>query len=781
MSTRPKKINAKHYFQLFIIASLLLAVQSLSLYGAPSGQSDRWFEFDLDWFERTDMENSVTTFWDRYHPLVQVDGYKGVILNVGWLSQFIFQWQGDLDAPIPFPKHMRVPSWFKDEGQFSGNTTERRKLWKHRFDNASPRGVVKYEDWTYGDLKKLMTLLRDIALKNHGVKDVKVGAMLFAGRAIYGGSRMPFAVKHPEAFLGNGYTRLTAKLTADNEKYATFPNGIPEGTPLTEFFGKQWGSLSKAVGLEAIVLRDGYMGPRVYSRGGIYGKLAHADPKKVEEWSNATADLIKQSKIANPDALVIGYSNAASAVGDWRGNCFDLEAIAKEGYLDIWIDQTWSGAWNEVGQRRSNFWNNQNMGWTYQLAYVLGHAAILADSNVRHYVLTEAFDGWENWDVIHNARERLRWGIWAYSHAAVVKPDGLKMPAGNYISWSHQGQRLLSEEDIQFLAQTSDNAFADAYATKKVYGPTLVYCRSAMEWQSYNQPDANIGEWIDEQAGSLMKWSVPIISITRSEYLPNVDSDLFIFQTPVHLKENEKANILKVLQSGKPAAVFASPSGGLDPDVADILGISSAQKKAGTLQYIATLNGQTEGIFEGLPNTFPIFQPYSKNRCKPNLDVIYYVRRSPCLVFNNHDGKQLIAWDPPEFRSHHDGGARSLDEMLASPTPYALTARLFNDLMKKNGLMSVDQVLQYQPVNLSAWQTNDGSIKVLAGNLEEGINHTANLAVGATLNLPDTSTRSKPIEISELWNRTKTIVGNNKLVIHLGQAESRLYTFHLSK
>jgi len=780
MSIR-KKSKVSFCTRLLLLVSFLLVVQSFSLYGASAGQTDRWFEFDLDWFERQDMEKSITRFWDRYHPLVQVDGYKGVILNVGWLSQFILGWHGDLNEVIDFPKNMRVPSWFKDEGQFSGNTTERMNLWRYRFANASPRARVEYEDWTYADLKKFLILMKEIVRKNHGIKDVKVGAMVFAGRSIYGGTRMAFAQEQPQAFLGNGYTRLTARLKADTRKYGAFPEGIPEGIALTEFFGKQWGSVSQAVGLDAIVLRDGYMGPRVYSRGGPYGRNAPADPKKVEEWSRATGDLIKQIKISNPAALVIGYSNAASAVADWRANCFDLEAIAKEGYLDVWIDQTWSGAWNEVGQRRSNFWNNQHLGWTHQLGYVLGHAAVLADTKVRHYILTEAFDGWENWDVIHNARERLRWGIWAYSHAAVVKPEGLRMPAGNYISWSHQGQRLLSEEDIKFLAETSDAAFADARATTKIYGPTLVYCRSAMEWQSYNQPEVTISEWIDEQAGSLMKWSVPILSITRSEYLPRVESDLFIFQTPVHLQAQEKENVLNVLRSGKPAAVFASPAGGLDPDIAKVLGISTTQKKVGGLRYIATLGGRTGGLFEDLPNTFPLYQPYCKNRSKAGVEVFYAVGRSPCLIFNPLDGNQLIFWDPPELQSHGIIGLRSLDEILGSPTPYALTARLFNSVMKKNGLISVDKVEQYQPVNITSWQISDGRIRVLAGNLEEGINHTANLSVGATLNLPGTSKRSKPVEVVELWNGTKSISGNNKLMIHLGQAETRLYSFDLDK
>ncbi len=80
-----------------------------------------------------------------------------------------------------------------------------------------------------------------------------------------------------------------------------------------------------------MVLRDGLLGVGVYSRRGPYDKTAPEDPKLVEEWHLASADLVRQTKLANPDALVMGYSSAASAVGDWRTNCFDLERIAQEG------------------------------------------------------------------------------------------------------------------------------------------------------------------------------------------------------------------------------------------------------------------------------------------------------------------------------------------------------------------------------------------------------------------------------------------------------------------
>jgi len=78
-------------------------------------------------------------------------------------------------------------------------------------------------------------------------------------------------------------------------------------------------------------------------------------------------------------------------------------------------------------------------------------------------------------------------------------------------------------------------------------------------------------------------------------------------------------------------------------------------------------------------------------------------------------------------------------------------------------------------VNYTYWQLNDGTSRVLAGNLEEGINHTADHSVKIVLNLP--VTHSEPIEISELWNGRKTLIGDKKLQIDLGQGESKLFKF----
>ena len=769
-------------FKKFSFICLMLIAQAYTLVAAIPMKTDRWLEIDLYWFEHSDMEKSVNQFWDRFYPLMEgVDGWKGVILNVGWISDYILEWKGDLNETIKLPKSMKKWSWFKDEGQFSGNTIDRMKLWKDRFNNADAPQVINYEAWTYGDLKKLSDLIRKTAFRKYKLSDIKVGSLVLGWESIYGGDKSIFTKVHPDIYLNNAPNFL-ARLSPDSGKFGAFPGGIPGGTPFTEFFGKQWGHLSKAIGLDAIILRDSFLGVGIYSRTGPYGKTAPSDPEKVKSWSNATADFVKQTKISNPGALVIGYSNAASAVADWRVNCFDLETIAKEGYLDGWIDQTWAGAWNEVGQRPKPFWNYPMLGWTYQLSYMLGHAAVLADTKVHHYFLTETFDAWESWDIIHNAQERLRWGIWAYSHAAVKKPEGLKMPAGSYISWCNQGKRLLSKADVKFLAETSNAAIQDAKETTKIFGPTLVYCRSAMEWQSLNKPNESIGEWIDEQAGTLIKWSIPILSVTRSEYLPQVESDMFIFQTPVHLKEAEKKNISKILGSDKPSAVFASPAGGLDRDISDMLGVLTSDTAISDLKYTGTLNYKTDGIYSSLPNTFPVFQPFTNAKFKEGSEIIYSVFNSPCLVYNESDRKQLIFWNPPEFYNNLEnvslyGESLSLDQRLGSPTPYVLTARLINETMKKSGLISTDEIEQYHPVNLSMWQLKDGSCRVMAGNLEEGINHTADLSVQTTLNLTSSEAPTKISEVVEMWNGEKLIISNNRLTIYLSQAQTKLFKF----
>ena len=759
------------------VFTILLGVQLAFSQNTDQLPADRWFEIDLYWFEKSDINGSVDQFWDRFHPMFKgVQGEKGVILNIGWLMDYVFSWSGKLNDKIKLPKNMGKHPGFKDEGLLYGDTETRRKQAVDRFIESGDYIRHNYDDWTYNDLKKLVSSIREVAMLKYNMK-VRVGSFILAWENIYGGEKSAFSQRNPGVYnegiwRWGGTFNVTKILEEDISQYGAYPNGIKEGTPITEFFGNQWGNFSKAVGLDAFVIRDSGMGPGIYKRMGPFGKHADPDPEKVAAWSNATADLVRFTKQANPDAFVMGYSNGCAAVGDWRVNCFDLESIAKEGFLDAYIDQTWAGAWNEVGQRPGEFWNRPQGGWTYQMAYVLTHAAVLADSKCKHYILTETFDSWESWDILHTVPDRLKWGIWAYSHAAVKTPQGLKMPAGSYISWANQGKRLLSEKDVEFITNESNAAFLDAYQTKEVFGPTLVYSRSAMEWQNNHAPDKHIKEWIDEQVAGLMKFSLPVMSATRLEYLPDVTSDLFIFQTPVHMKAEEKENLMAHLKSNKFSAIFGTPAGGIDNDIQQLIGITTKDKQLGEIDCQGSLKGKQCTLTLDLPNTFLIFQPFTKNEItSENAEVFYFVNNSPALVQN----KNLIFWDPPEILvnigDRHD---KLLDEILGSVYPWALTSRVINNALAQSGNIHVDFIDPIRPVFYGAWQTADNKYKILAAQLEEGINHQRDKSVKATVNIPESWKSKRYVMINHQWGDRKLVLTGNKLDVQLSPAEVKL-------
>ncbi|MGA3032450.1 MAG: hypothetical protein ABSD70_04170 [Terracidiphilus sp.] len=772
------RVLARGIFLAMVLASISPAVFA-SAPTQPCIQADRWLEIDLYWFRQHDQAASVREFWNRFRPLfMDLCGYRGVILNVGWTVGPVMEWSGNLDQRISLPAGSGQSEWVDEHEMLKGTTAGRQKLFEERF--ASPTVIKRhgYDPWTYGDLKQLSGTLKAEAA-HVGVPDFKVGILNYAWTDAYG-EEAAWVKRHPEAFTKarppegtnfdpGSYFDPGALLHSDARPLGGLPAGIPEGMPVHKAYAAQWGSLSHTLGLDAIMLRDSFGMPVPYRRAGPWGPVAPS-PALIRNATANVAALVREVKQANPAALVMMYSNGACAISDWRSNGLDLESVARQGYLDIFVDQTWAGAWNEVGVRDHAFWNAPTKGWTYQLAYMLTHAAVLADTKVRHYPLVETFDAWESWDVIHTAPEKLRWGIWAYSHAAVKTPRGLKFPVGTYISWANQGERLLSENDVQFLATNINAAIADARQTNDVLGPTLVYNRAAMHDQAeHASADGQINEWIDEQLGSLIKWPVPILSSTRIEWLPQVHSDLFVVQTPAHLSGSERVALAKMIGLGQPIAFLGSAAGGVDPSLAQLAGLQgrfdAAPVKVSScraINHAAEFARNSEDSFNSF--CYPLQVEASKSA-----HVIYEAGGTPELTLDTAGGKRVAFWNPPDLRSTEGKPLSWIWQNTG--TPYALAAGVMNDMLKTRTLHAQEIDLQ-QTVNIAAWRTRSGQIHILAGNLEEGLRDDADLSRHVNLEVPAGWSISR---WKDLWSGRTVADDGFTLPIDLPQASSMLF------
>jgi len=191
-------------FVLFLMT--LLVTSSLATVQRPSSTAaelaipgERWTEIDLYWFEQKDIAGSVKAFWDRFQPLYAgVQGYRGLILNVGWTVACVMEWSGDLNQAISLPHGSGQQHWVDEKGPLRGTTAERQQEARARF--ARPQVVPHhgYAPWTYGDLKKLAMAIREEAEKR-GISDFKVGMLNYAWTNAYG--EVPAWVRrHHEAF-----------------------------------------------------------------------------------------------------------------------------------------------------------------------------------------------------------------------------------------------------------------------------------------------------------------------------------------------------------------------------------------------------------------------------------------------------------------------------------------------------------------------------------------------------------------------------------------------------
>lgn len=662
---------------------------------------DRWLEMDLTWFDPAQpFPARLDVLFERIAPLLsEVQGRRGIFFNLGWLVDLVTEWTGDPEQLIP-TRSRRTAPWaavsYRRLAEFVSEYREAAS--RHGVDGAGC-GVL-FVDWA------------------HVVWPPELKIYDFDSDWY---DRHPELYEPPKSFIGMPDLHPVNLLHADTYPYASAPDGIAEGTHFGDLLGAQWASFAAATGFDAILLRDGFCGPMIYTRNGPYGTTAPDDPEVVTRFSDAVRHLFRAVKRAAPERLVVGYSSAISPVADWRVGCVDFEALVADGFIDGWIEQTWGGAWQD-------WWHQLWKGWTFQTANLLTRGAMIARANEQRerpcalYHLVETWDGWEHWDTIHQVPGKLTWGAWAFAHASALTPDGPRPSDGAYVSWINNGHmELLSEADIDFVGGLLDRTEHSAAALEHVHGPALVYDRATMGRLAADEPAANVGEWIDDQAALIMKWAVPILSATRPEWLAAgaaaTTDPVLVASVPTDPSGIDALLAAQVLAVFGRADVIA-------PEIRTALGIEpTGERRPGDFW-------RSTGDHPDLPT---LDRPYVPEHCvvdtAADVTVEYATADTPLLT--SRDAK--LWWQPTDWSEPFNQFVPKYQ--VGSTFPAYLVASRLSELAAAAGTIHAVVPSRPTPVAFHAWRSG-GVDHVLVGNLETGEFGDSRTPRAVTIRLP---------------------------------------------
>jgi hypothetical protein len=658
---------------------------------------DRWVEVDLDWFMTGRVDERTKVFAERVSPLLKdATGEFGVVVNVGWISDLIYLWQGVPNQPLPL---------------------------------ESSR-LQKMKGKTYQDLKIFFSSLRK-SLADLGHGRAKLGVMVVGwGAFVFPEEtgeyydiesewkrRQPHLYAHRVSEIPATDLDLRLRLNADVNSYASFPNGLEDGADFGSFVSKQWAALASFLEIEVLHLRDGWFGPMIYRRSGYYGIRASADPLENATWSAALAEVCSKIKIEKPETFLMLYSSALGANVENLIGCIDMEQVVAGGNVDAFIDQSWGGAWQD-------WWPMQSLGWTFQLQNILSHAAELRrglDTKTRHYYLIETFDGWEPWDTLHRTPQKLQWAIWAYAHAMALTAEGLQPADGAYISWiNNPYDELLSQEDIEFLSREIRESVKSALSVNRMNGVAVVHNREAINSVKETNPDQIQGLIWEDDLAMASKWGFPIGPVVHSADSKNLSGVLYIPRPT-----DSQVDFVESLRKQGSKAILAGNPEQIPPSLASALGLLLDKG------LIAEKGLEALDLEVG---SRPGWEVVSLDRrvvaSETGVGTALTLRNGEPLVIVTSD----VAWWQPPTPSDQDY-SNILTTRFGTFRPFRHIADTANNYLSEVGEISIDAVQAHETIVLQSWQIGSETF-VLMGNVESAVVGDSRWPRKITLNVP---------------------------------------------
>jgi hypothetical protein len=259
------------------------------------------------------------------------DGDVSVMLWIGDGDE-VFNWKGDMNEAFAWNDTVGFNNL--NYNAYPENRHYRNGIARPYIENP-PRP-------TYADLKRIIEILRQTAREMYGI-EIKVGETIDAGPEFVQ-STWKFE-KHPELLKGGpdsefpkslSFLCCYANMKADDTKYATFPNGLPEGTPFGTFLGKQFESLAQAVGFDFVWFSNGF-GLTHYAwnyLGEVYNGLERR-PEKAPESIRQFVSFWKAFRAECPDRRILIRGTNFSIGMDATAHGIDIREIYREGKLNI--------------------------------------------------------------------------------------------------------------------------------------------------------------------------------------------------------------------------------------------------------------------------------------------------------------------------------------------------------------------------------------------------------------------------------------------------------------
>ena len=165
----------------------------------------------------------------------------------------ILEFTGNLDDSFEWCQYIGIGNWDRSlKGEAAKNARSLHQLPIRYMENPP--------EMTYRDLKNIIEALKRVGKEMTGF-DVQVGETFDPGPE-FAYSAFKYE-RHPEIAKGDlmgkkQWLHCAARLHAEDKAYAAYPNGIPEGTHIGEFLGRQFMALKKALGFDYLWLSNGF-------------------------------------------------------------------------------------------------------------------------------------------------------------------------------------------------------------------------------------------------------------------------------------------------------------------------------------------------------------------------------------------------------------------------------------------------------------------------------------------------------------------------------------------